>query len=116
MGFAQDLLISGILFVARSLTFARPVVHLRALTNRNFSVGCFLSFVTGIGIFSTIYLTPLFLGCFRGFSVADRNRDLLDACRIADRRPHLHLTGPQVRHPLADDARAGVLRAGNVEL
>jgi MFS transporter, DHA2 family, multidrug resistance protein len=68
MGFAQDLLISGILFVARSLTFARPVVHLRALTNRNFSVGCFLSFVTGIGIFSTIYLTPLFLGYFRGFS------------------------------------------------
>ena len=60
--------ISGILFVARSLTFARPVVDLRALTNRNFSVGCFLSFVTGIGIFSTIYLTPLFLGYVRGFS------------------------------------------------
>jgi DHA2 family multidrug resistance protein len=27
-----------------------------------------LSFVTGIGIFSTIYLTPLFLGYVRGFS------------------------------------------------
>src|ERR1700757_2203643 len=39
-----------------------------ALTNRNFAVGCFLSFVTGIGIFSTIYLTPLFLGYVRGFS------------------------------------------------
>ena len=60
--------ISGILFVTRSLIFARPVVDLRALTNRNFSVGCFLSFVTGIGIFSTIYLTPLFLGYVRGFS------------------------------------------------
>jgi MFS transporter, DHA2 family, multidrug resistance protein len=60
--------ISGILFVARSLTFARPVVDLRALTNRNFSLGCILSFVTGIGIFSTIYLTPLFLGYVRGFS------------------------------------------------
>jgi DHA2 family multidrug resistance protein len=60
--------ISGILFVARSLTFARPVVDLRALTNRNFSLGCLLSFVTGIGIFSTIYLTPLFLGYVRGFS------------------------------------------------
>ncbi len=60
--------IAGILFVIRSLTFARPVVDLRALTNRNFAVGCFLSFVTGIGIFSTIYLTPLFLGYVRGFS------------------------------------------------
>ena len=44
------------------------MVDLRALRNRNFSVGCILSFVTGIGIFSTIYLTPLFLGYVRGFS------------------------------------------------
>jgi DHA2 family multidrug resistance protein len=60
--------ITGVLFVLRSLSFANPVVDLRALTNRNFAVGCFLSFVTGIGIFSTIYLTPLFLGYVRGFS------------------------------------------------
>ncbi|MFZ0986223.1 MAG: DHA2 family efflux MFS transporter permease subunit [Xanthobacteraceae bacterium] len=60
--------VSGILFVWRSLTFPRPVVDLRALTNRNFALGCFLSFVTGVGIFSTIYLTPLFLGYVRGFS------------------------------------------------
>jgi DHA2 family multidrug resistance protein len=60
--------ISGTLFVARSLTYAHPVVDLRALTNRNFLIGCILSFVTGIGIFSTIYLTPLFLGYVRGFS------------------------------------------------
>src|SRR6516164_11527537 len=60
--------ISGILFVVRSLTFARPVVDLGALTNRNFLVGCLLSFITGVGIFSTIYLTPLFLGYVRGFS------------------------------------------------
>src|SRR5216683_1548105 len=60
--------ITGVLFVIRSLTFARPVVDLRALTNRNFAIGCFLSFVTGIGVFSTIYLTPLFLGYVRGYS------------------------------------------------
>jgi len=52
----------------RSLTYSQPVVDLRALGNRNFSLGCFLSFVTGVGIFSTIYLTPLFLGYVRGFS------------------------------------------------
>ena len=60
--------VAGSLFIIRSLTFARPVVDLRALRNRNFALGCFLSFVTGIGIFSTIYLTPLFLGYVRGFS------------------------------------------------
>lgn len=56
------------LFVIRSLTYSQPVVDLRALGNRNFALGCFLSFVAGIGIFTTIYLTPLFLGYVRGFS------------------------------------------------
>jgi DHA2 family multidrug resistance protein len=54
--------------VIPSLNFPRPVVDLRALGNRNFALGCVLSFITGIGIFSTIYLTPLFLGYVRGFS------------------------------------------------
>jgi DHA2 family multidrug resistance protein len=43
-------------------------VDLRALGNRNFLLGCILSFVTGIGMFATIYLTPLFLGYVRGYS------------------------------------------------
>ncbi len=60
--------IAGSLFVIRSLTYRNPVVDLRAFGNRNFTIGCILSFVTGIGIFSTIYLTPLFLGYVRGFS------------------------------------------------
>jgi len=59
--------VSGLLFVWRSLTFAHPVVDLRAFTSRNFSLGCFFSFVTGVGLFSTIYLTPLFLARVRGF-------------------------------------------------
>jgi DHA2 family multidrug resistance protein len=60
--------VAGIVFLWRSLTFSRPVVDLRALISRNFALGCFFSFVTGIGIFATIYLTPLFLGLVRGFS------------------------------------------------
>ncbi|HVY15327.1 MAG TPA: DHA2 family efflux MFS transporter permease subunit [Rhodopila sp.] len=60
--------IAGVMFVVRSLTYAHPVVDLRALTNRNFLLGCIMSFVTGIGIFATIYLTPLFLGYVRGYS------------------------------------------------
>jgi DHA2 family multidrug resistance protein len=60
--------ISGIGFLWRSLTFANPVVDLRALKDLNFALGCFFSFVIGIGIFATIYLTPLFLGQVRGLS------------------------------------------------
>ena len=60
--------IACVLFVWRSLTYRTPVVDLRALKDRNFAIGCFVSFITGIGIFTTIYLTPLFLGYVRGFS------------------------------------------------
>ena len=60
--------LSGIAFIWRSLTYDQPIVDLRALTSRNFALGCFFSFVTGIGIFATIYLTPLFLARVRGFS------------------------------------------------
>jgi DHA2 family multidrug resistance protein len=60
--------LSGVAFVWRSLTYAQPVVDLRALESRNFALGCFFSFVAGLGIFSIIYLSPLFLGRVRGFS------------------------------------------------
>ena len=63
--------LAGVAFIWRSLTYANPVVDLRALKSRNFSLGCFFSFVTGIGIFSTIYLTPVFLGRVRGFSASE---------------------------------------------
>lgn len=59
--------VTMVLFIIRSLTYAQPVVDFRAFGNRNFAIGCFLSFVTGIGIFATIYLTPLFLGYVRGY-------------------------------------------------
>jgi DHA2 family multidrug resistance protein len=60
--------ISGVAFLWRSLSYVNPIVDLRAFKSRNFALGCFFSFVTGIGIFTTIYLTPLFLGRVRGFS------------------------------------------------
>jgi DHA2 family multidrug resistance protein len=63
--------ISGIAFIWRGLTYAQPVVDLRALKSRNFALGCFFSFVTGMGIFATIYLTPVFLGRVRGFSALE---------------------------------------------
>src|SRR5262245_11191258 len=60
--------LSGVAFVARTLTYAQPLVDLRALRDRNFALGSLFSFVTGVGLFATIYLTPLFLGRVRGYS------------------------------------------------
>jgi MFS transporter, DHA2 family, multidrug resistance protein len=60
--------VAGVAFIVRSLLHPRPVVDLRALRSLNYSLGCFFSFVCGIGIFSTVYLTPLFLARVRGFS------------------------------------------------
>ena len=60
--------VAGVGFVLRSLVAANPVVDLRALKDRNFALGSFFSFMSGVGIFATIYLTPLFLGRVRGFS------------------------------------------------
>lgn len=60
--------ITGIAFVVRSLTHSEPVVDLRALRDRGFLLGCLLSFTIGIGIFATIYLTPVFLARVRGFN------------------------------------------------
>jgi MFS transporter, DHA2 family, multidrug resistance protein len=60
--------VTGVAFIWRSLAYANPIVDLRALKSRNFALGCFFSFVTGVGIFATIYLTPIFLAHVRGFS------------------------------------------------
>jgi len=63
--------LAALAFVSRSLIVSNPIVDLRALKERNFALGCFFSFVTGIGLFATIYLTPLFLGRVRGYSALD---------------------------------------------
>ncbi|KPA90286.1 drug resistance transporter, EmrB/QacA subfamily [Pseudomonas asplenii] len=64
-------LASGVLFIWRCLEIDEPIVDLRALGERNFALGCLFSFITGIGIFATIYLTPLFLGRVRGYGALD---------------------------------------------
>lgn len=70
-------LVAGLLFIWRGLTAEHPVVDLRALRERNFALGCFFSFVTGIGLFGTIYLTPLFLGRVEGYSALQIGKAVL---------------------------------------
>lgn len=64
-------LLCGVAFVIRTLHHPQPVMDLRALQDRTFSLGCYFSFMAGVGIFATIYLTPLYLGSVRGFSALE---------------------------------------------
>ena len=59
--------ICGFLFIVHAFTAKEPIVDLRALAIRNFGIGSLLSFITGIGIFCAVFLTPVFLSRVRGF-------------------------------------------------
>jgi DHA2 family multidrug resistance protein len=61
-------LISGILMVWRELSAAHPVVDIRAFADRNFLIGCLLSFALGIAVYGSIYLLPVILSTVRGFN------------------------------------------------
>ncbi|MES2097289.1 MAG: DHA2 family efflux MFS transporter permease subunit [Pseudomonadota bacterium] len=58
--------LSGAFFVIRTLRARWPLVELKCFADRNFAVGCILSFVLGIGLFGSTYLMPFFLGLVRG--------------------------------------------------
>jgi DHA2 family multidrug resistance protein len=55
----------GIGFIARVIRSARPLVALTALQDRKFALGCWLSFMLGVGLFGSVYLMPVFLGLVR---------------------------------------------------
>ena len=52
-------------FVGRTLRASYPVVNLASFADRNFTIGCVLSFVLGIGLFGSVYLMPVFLAFVR---------------------------------------------------
>jgi len=55
-----------VVFVIRSLRSAAPIVELRTFRDRNFTLGCILSFALGTGLFGSVYLMPVFLAFVRG--------------------------------------------------
>jgi DHA2 family multidrug resistance protein len=58
-------LICMLSFARRTLRAPHPIVELRSFADRSFTVGCFLSFVLGIGLFGSVYLMPVFLAYVR---------------------------------------------------
>ena len=59
---------SGVVMFWWELTNPHPIIDLYAFRNRNFAVGCAYSFVLGIGLYTIIYLTPIYLGSVKGLN------------------------------------------------
>lgn len=60
--------LAGIAMLHRELTFESPIVDLWAFRDFNFAVGCLFSFVLGIGLYTVIYLMPVYLANVKGLS------------------------------------------------
>jgi DHA2 family multidrug resistance protein len=55
------------LFLERCFYSANPLVKLSPLKRPTFAFACIFNFVIGVGLFSSIYLVPVYLGRVRGF-------------------------------------------------
>src|SRR5437899_7425506 len=60
--------ISALAFFYCVLTAEEPIVDIRAFTDRNFGIGCLLSFCIGIGLYGLTYMYPRYLAEVRGYS------------------------------------------------
>jgi MFS transporter, DHA2 family, multidrug resistance protein len=60
--------VSALVFFYRAFTVEEPIVDLTTFGNRNFAVGCFLSFCVGMGLFGLTYVYPRYLAQVRGYS------------------------------------------------
>jgi MFS transporter, DHA2 family, multidrug resistance protein len=60
--------LAGVAFVTRSLSYREPLVDLRAFRHRDFSIGCALSFIFGFGLYSGVFLMPIYLSKVQGMN------------------------------------------------
>ena len=50
------------------LTVEEPIVDIRTFADRNFGIGCLISFCVGIGLYGLTYMYPRYLAEVRGYS------------------------------------------------
>jgi MFS transporter, DHA2 family, multidrug resistance protein len=62
---------AGALLVRRCLRHPQPLIDLGAFRDRNFTLGCWLSFVFGAGLYGATFLLPVFLGVVRYYAALD---------------------------------------------
>ncbi|MEO6133417.1 MAG: MFS transporter, partial [Saprospiraceae bacterium] len=60
--------IAGIVFVWRQLTVEHPILKLSLLSNSQYAVGNFFSFIQGMGLFASIFIIPVFCQSMLGLT------------------------------------------------
>src|SRR3569833_2913236 len=60
--------VSAIAFFYRVLTVLVPIVDIRTFADRNFGIGCLISFCVGTGLYGLTYMYPRYLAEVRGYS------------------------------------------------
>lgn len=69
--------ITGVLFIWRQLTYRQPIVSLRPFSDRNFTIGAIMNFVSGMSLFGGTFILPLFLGQILRYSSAEVGTTML---------------------------------------
>ena len=69
--------LTGMIAVRRCLSHPHPIVELRCFADRRFSVGCFYSFILGMGLYSSVYLLPLYLAFVRFHSPLEIGKTMI---------------------------------------
>ena len=70
-------------FVLWELRVSHPVVDLRVLKSKQLFIAAILTFVTGLGLYTTIYLTPVFSQRLLGFTPTQSGLLLLPGSLVA---------------------------------
>ena len=60
--------VAFVAMVVRELRIAEPIVDLRAFRDLNFALGCLFSFVLGVGLYTVMYLLPVYLAGIKGLN------------------------------------------------
>lgn len=60
--------LSALAFIYRELSASHPVIELRAYKNGNFLLGSVYGFIVGWGLYTVVYLFPLYLGMIKGLN------------------------------------------------
>jgi DHA2 family multidrug resistance protein len=72
-----------VLFIWWELRVKDPVVNLRVLQSKSLSIGAVLTFVSGVGIYSSVFLTPVFAQRLLGFTPSQTGLLLLPGAFLA---------------------------------
>ena len=72
-----------LLFIWRELSCKHPIVNLRVLKSRSLASGTFLMFIMGYGLYASIFVYPIFVQSFLGFTATQTGLSLLPGALIS---------------------------------